>query len=111
MGFTSPEINFQPTCPPYPPCSQFSQYSFPDFAAYTLFLDQLIEEKSDLEKSIEAMQEAGRKFQASLISQYFQDSYSVPPVQNRKPSIFEMSMRESNQQAQNLMDSRFHHKF
>ena len=57
-GFTSPESNFQSTCPPYPPCPQ-----------------------------------------------YFQDSYSVPQVQNRKPSILEISMRESKQQSQNLMDS------
>ena len=54
----SPESNFHPTCPPYPPCPQYSQ-----------------------------------------------DSYSVPPVQNRKSSILEMSMRESKQQSQNLMDS------
>ena len=54
-GFTSPESNFQPTCPPYPPYSQ-----------------------------------------------YFQDSYSVRPVQNRKPSILEMSMRESKQQSQKI---------
>ena len=52
MGFTSPESNFQPTCPLYPPCSQ-----------------------------------------------YFQDSYSVPPVQNRKPLILEMSMCESKQKS------------
>ena len=51
-GFTSPESNFQP---PYPPCPQFSQYSFPNFASYTSFLDQPIEEKSELEKSIEAV--------------------------------------------------------
>ena len=63
-GFTSLESNFQPTCPPYPPCPQ-----------------------------------------------YFQDSYSVPPVQNKKPSILEMSMCESKQKSQNLMDSQFHHQF
>ena len=63
-GITSPESNFQPTCPLYPPCPQ-----------------------------------------------YFQDSYSVPPVQNRKPSILEMSMHESKQKSQNLMDSQFHHQF
>ena len=63
-GFTSPEFNFQPTCPPYPPCPQ-----------------------------------------------YFQDSYSVPPVQNRKPSILKLSIRESKQQSRNLMDSQFHHQF
>ena len=81
MGIlTSPESNFQPTCPPYPPCLQFSQYSFPDFASYIPLLDQPIEEKCELEKCIEAMQEAEQKFQASPIPQYFQDSYSVPPV-------------------------------
>ena len=63
-GFTYPEHNFQPTCPPYPPSPQ-----------------------------------------------YFQESYSVPPVQNRKPSILERSMRESKQQSQNLMDSQFHYHF
>ena len=70
-GFTSPEFNFQPTCPPYPPCPEFLQYSFRDFTSYTPFLDQPIEEKFELEKSIEVMQEAERKFQASLIPQYF----------------------------------------
>ena len=60
-GFTSPESNFKPTCPPYP--------------------------------------------------QFFQDSYSVLPVQNRKPSILKISMHESKQQSQNLTDSQFHHKF
>ena len=94
-GFTSPESNFQPTCSPYLPCPQFSQYSFPGFASYTSFLNQPIEEKSELEKSLEVMHEAKQKFQASPIPQYFQDSYSVPPVQNRKPSILEMSMCES----------------
>ena len=83
----------------------------PRFCFYTSFLEQPIEEKFELEKSIEDMQEAERKFQASPISQYFQDSYSVLPIQNRKPSILEMSMRESEQQSQNLMDLRFHHKF
>ena len=39
--------------------------------------------------------------------QYFQESYSVPPVQNRKPSIREMSMRESKHTSQNMMDSQF----
>jgi len=43
--------------------------------------------------------------------QYFQDSYSVPTVQNRKLSILEMSTRESKQKFQNLMDSQFHHQF
>ena len=56
MRIHLPESNFQPTCPPYPPCSQ-----------------------------------------------YFQDSYSVPPVHNRKPSILEMmSMHESKQQSPSI---------
>ena len=54
--------------------STFSQYLFPDFASYTPFLDQPIKEKFELEKSIEAIREAERKFQASSIPQYFQDS-------------------------------------
>ena len=37
--------------------------------------------------------------------QYFQDTYSIPPDQNRLPSILEMSMRESKQKSPNLMDS------
>jgi len=57
------------------------------------------------------MQEAEQKFQAFLITQYAQDSYLVTPVQNRKLSILKMSIRESKQQSQNLMDSQFHHKF
>ena len=36
-AFNSPESNFQPPCP------QFSQYSFSNFASYTPFLDQPIE--------------------------------------------------------------------
>ena len=57
-GFTSPESNFQP---PSPQFSQISQYSFPNLASYTPFSESHIEEKSELEKSIEAnMQEAER---------------------------------------------------
>ena len=58
--------------------------------------------------------------------QYSHDSYSDPPIQNRKPSILKMmsmheskqqlpsivemmSMRESKQQSQNLTDSQLHH--
>ena len=52
-GFTSPELNFQPPYPPYPPSPQFT---FPDFASYTPFLEPRCEEKSELEKSIEANQ-------------------------------------------------------
>jgi len=48
-GFTSSESNFQPLCP------QFSQ---PDFAYYTPFLEPASEEKSDLERSKEAMLES-----------------------------------------------------
>ena len=60
-GFTSPESNFQLPCPPCPPCPQFSQYSFSDFSSYTPFLEPPCEEKSELEKSIDAnLQEAER---------------------------------------------------
>jgi len=59
-GFTSPESNFQP---PHPPCPQFTQYSFSNFASYTPFLEPPCEEKSELEKSIDAnLQEAERQF-------------------------------------------------
>ena len=57
MRIQRPESNFQP---PYP---QFSQYPVPNFAFYTPFLEPPIEEKSELEKSIEAtMQETERQF-------------------------------------------------
>ena len=62
---------------------------------------------------------------SSVSTLYSQDSYSDPPIQNRKPSILEMmSMheskqqqpsildmmrRESKQQSQNLTDSQLHH--
>jgi len=51
-GFTSPESNFQPSCP------QFSQYSFPDSASYPPFPVPPTEEKSNLERSMEAMLES-----------------------------------------------------
>ena len=47
----------------------------------------------------------------------FQESYSsfsVTLIQNEEPSILEMNMellRESEQQLQNMMDSRLHHNF
>jgi len=45
---------------------------------------------------------------ASLISQYFQDSYSVSPIQNEQLSALKSSMerlRESEHQSQNILDS------
>ena len=60
-GFTSPESNFQPPCP------QFSQSSFPDFGSYTLFPVPPTEEKSDLERSMEAMLESHNKLKIFLI--------------------------------------------
>ena len=82
------------------------QYPFPNFASYTSFLEPPIEEKSELEKSIEAnVQEAERQFQkmmASRISQYFQESYSVSPPYNEQPSTLETSkelLRESEPQS------------
>jgi len=114
MGIYLHESNFQP---PYPHCPQFSQYSFPDFASYTPFLDQPIEEKSELEKSIEAnLQEAERQFQnmlASPISQYFQESNSVATLQNDQTFILELTeelLRESERQSQNLLDSQYSRK-
>ena len=62
MGIHLPESNFQPPYPPCPPCPQFTQYSFPDFASYTPFSGPPIEEKSELEKSIEAVAYAGFSF-------------------------------------------------
>jgi len=88
------------------------QYPFPNFASYTSFLEPPIEEKSELEKSIEAnVQEAERQFQkmmASRISQYFQESNPVPPLQNDQISLLELTeelLRESERQSQNLLDS------
>ena len=71
-----------------------------------------MEEKSELEKSIEVMQEAERQFQKILdspISQYFHDSYSVPLLQNDQPSVLDMSIEllcMSEQQSQNILDSK-----
>ena len=91
MGIHLPQVKFST-----------SQYSFPDFTSYTPFPGPPIEEKSELEKSIEAnLQEAERQCQkmlASPIPQYFQESYSVPPLQNDQTSIFELTkelLRES----------------
>jgi len=72
--------------------SQFSQNK----ASYNLFPDQPIEDKSEIEKNIEAMKEAERKFQNMLASPYpqnFQDSYSVPPLQNEQPSVLKIRMK------------------
>ena len=103
MGIHLLRVQFSTTLSQF---SQFSQSPFLNFASYTPFLDQPIEEKSELENSIEALLESQ---QNKFDSQFFQNqnSYSVTPVQNRKPSILEMSMRESKQQSQNLTDSRF----
>jgi len=49
--FASPEPNFQPP---------FHNIFFSNFASYTSFLESPTKEKSELEKSIEAMQEAER---------------------------------------------------
>jgi len=76
-----------------------------NFASYTPFLEPPIEEKSELEKSIEAVQamiESQQKKLNSPILQYFQDSYSVPSIQNEQPSALETSMeclRESELQS------------
>jgi len=57
-GCTSLGSNFLPPCPQF---SQFSKSPFPNFASYTPFPGPPIEEKFELEKSIEAnLQEAER---------------------------------------------------
>ena len=85
--------------------SQSSQF-FQNQDSYTPFLEQLFDEKSELEKSIEAnLQEAERQYQkmmTSRIPQYFQESYSVPPPHNEQPSTLETSkelLRESEPQS------------
>ena len=91
MGIHLPCVKFQPPCP------QLSQYALPDFVSYTSFLEPPIKEKSELEKSIEAMREVERQFQnmsASPNSQNFQDSYSIPPLQNDHQSlVLDMSIK------------------
>ena len=47
---------------------------------------------------------------ASPISQYFQESYSVSPLQNDQTSIFKLTeklLHESERQSQIMMDSQF----
>ena len=81
-------------------------HNFPNFASYTPFPGPPIEEKFELENSIEAnLQEAERQLQkmtASPIPQYFQESFSVPPPHNDQPSAVETSkelLRESTLQS------------
>ena len=84
--------------------SQYSQ-TFSYHASYTLFLEQPIEEKSELEKSIKAMQEAERKFQkmlASPIPQYFQDLYSVSLFQNDQTSVLDTCINSFMSPSDNL---------
>ena len=67
--FTYPESNFQTPCPPYSPSPHYPQYSFPDSASYTPFSGPPIEEKFELEKSIEAnLQEVEQQLQKMLAS-------------------------------------------
>ena len=57
---------------------------------------------------MQAMLESQQKKLNSPISQYFQDSYSVSPIQNDQSSGLDMSielLRESEPQSQNLLDS------
>ena len=51
---------------------------------------------------------------ASPIPQFFQESYSVPPLHNEQPSILEMSkelLRESKLQSQDMLDSQSSESF
>jgi len=100
--------------PPYESnCQSLYPQSFPNFTSYTSFLEQLIEEKSELEKSLEALQESDRQFQNILDSHFtqnFQDSHSPFPVPfqqieqlvDLKKSI--EILLESEQQIQHVID-------
>ena len=83
-------------------------------------LEHPIEEKSELEKSVELFCETAKQFQNMWDSSpqpNFEESYAsfpVTPFQTTQPPILEMNMeplRESEQQSQNQMDSRLNHNF
>ena len=85
---------------PKPNCQQSYQHP----PSYTLFQDQPIEEKLDLEKSFEAFLESTRKFEISTdssILQNFQiqDPYSMfqVPQQEKEPTELGMSMKNQIQ--------------
>ena len=108
-GFTYPESNFQNPCP---------QHSFPESTSYTPFSEPLFEEKSELQRSIEAnLQQATQHFQktlASPIPPYFQESYSVPPLPNEQPFVMETSkdlLCESTFPSSHIFDSHYSQNF
>ena len=68
MGIHLPRVQVSTNLSTYPPCPQFSKYSFPDFASYAPFLNKSIEEKSSLERS---MEESLQQMQNLLNSQSF----------------------------------------
>ena len=81
-------------------------------------LEHLIEEKSDIEKSVKLFYETAKQFQnmwdSSPQPNFQESSFSVKPFQTTQPPILEMNMellRESEQQSQNQMDSRLNHNF
>jgi len=92
MGIQLPRVKFSTTLSIIFTISTIFIFQF--YFLYS-FLEPPIEEKSKLEKSIEAnLQEAERQFQkmmASSISQYFQESYSVPPPHNEQQSALKTS--------------------
>ena len=61
MGITFPELYYQSPCPPS---------SFPHSVSHTPFLKLPIEEKSELQKSMEAMLEAQKQFKNMTASSY-----------------------------------------
>ena len=69
-GFTSPELNFQL---PYP------QFLFPDLDLYPPFPVPPNEEKSNLERSMEAMLESQQQIQNFLNSQSFPNQTLYTP--------------------------------
>ena len=68
MGIHLPRVKFSTVLSTLSTLSTIYTIFIPRFCfIYILFLDQPIEEKIELEKSIKAMQEAEQKFQASPI--------------------------------------------
>ena len=101
MGIHLPESNFQPHF------SQFSQYSFPGSASHPPFPEPPIEEKSELEKSMEVMLEVQKQLEnmtASSDPQNFQNSCSSFPEQLKGKSLFEKTM-EFVQETKHIMQN------
>ena len=101
MGIHLPRVKFQP---PYP------QYLFPDFNSYTPFPVPPTEEKSDLQRSMEAML-SQQQISYFLNSQYLPNQTSYTPFLEHpieEKSVLEKRLEvccEIAQQIQNILDS------